>query len=89
MKNTLLLEKMSEALKVELPYCPTDIKAVNEQIEKGTHYGGCDELQIEWAELSTMPRVWPCFALVHNFDKWRDGFDHTHPIILFVFSNVS
>ncbi len=30
---------------------PSLIKAVNEQIEKGTHYGASQELEIEWAEL--------------------------------------
>lgn len=30
---------------------PSLVTAVNEQIQKGTHYGACHELQIEWAEL--------------------------------------
>lgn len=30
---------------------PSLIKAVNEQIEKGTHYGASHELEMEWAEL--------------------------------------
>ncbi|MBA7563935.1 Glutamate-1-semialdehyde 2,1-aminomutase 1 [subsurface metagenome] len=30
---------------------PAIIKAINEQIAKGTHYGACHQLEIEWAEL--------------------------------------
>ena len=37
---------------------PSLIEAVDEQIRKGTHYGGCHELQVEWAELIT--RLIPC-----------------------------
>ena len=30
---------------------PSLVDAVNRQIEKGTHYGACHELQLQWAEL--------------------------------------
>ncbi len=30
---------------------PSLVEAVNRQITNGTHYGGCHELQLEWAEL--------------------------------------
>lgn len=30
---------------------PSLVEAVNRQIEMGTHYGGCHELQLEWAEI--------------------------------------
>jgi glutamate-1-semialdehyde 2,1-aminomutase len=35
-----------------LGHChPVIIRAVNEQLQRGTHYGACHELEIRWAEL--------------------------------------
>jgi len=46
-----------------LGHChPAVVRAVQEQIARGTHLGGCHELEVRWAELVT--RLVPCAELV-------------------------
>src|SRR5690242_14099390 len=46
-----------------LGHChPAAVRAVQEQIARGTHLGGCHELEVRWAELVT--RLVPCAELV-------------------------
>ena len=35
------------------PYHPAMVEAVQRQVSKGTHYGACHELEVEWAEWIT------------------------------------
>src|SRR5437867_4084750 len=46
-----------------LGHChPTVVKAVQEQMARGTHLGACHELEVRWAEL--VARLIPCAELV-------------------------
>src|SRR3989442_14687454 len=46
-----------------LGHChPTVVKAVQEQMVRGTHLGACHELEVRWAEL--VARLIPCAELV-------------------------
>src|SRR6266849_5242086 len=46
-----------------LGHChPAVVRAVQEQMARGTHLGGCHELEVRWAELVT--RLVPCAELV-------------------------